>query len=122
MWALNKAIALCMRKPHEGSFRPVLVGFAKRAADAQTNGASLTGLAATADVHEDIEVGQVTGELERVPNDQLGALALEVDIDVALVDDDVAVSGAEEDARHGGLTPAGAVVLGDVGHRRISQT
>ena len=82
----------------------------------------MTSLATTAHVDEDVKVGEVAGELKRVPNDELGAFALEVGVDIALVDGDVAVSGAKVDASHGGLASAGAVVLRGVGHRVVSQT
>src|SRR5690242_15456340 len=81
------------------------------AGDAVAHRAGLAALAATVDVHEDVEGREVLRQLERLANHHAPGLAAEELVHRLAVHHEAALAGLEEHARHGALAPAGAVVV-----------
>ena len=97
------------------------VSLKKRAGKTMTDSAGLSGKSAALNGSDDIELALSSGNAERLVNDELQGLEAEVIVDVTTVDDDGA--GAlliQADAGDGGLTTAGAVLVGVLGLIHVS--
>src|SRR5690606_25413496 len=79
--------------------------------DAVTDSASLAGLAATMNIHHDVEGGAVLGQFQRLTHDHAAGFAREELIQRLAVHDDLAGTGLQEHASDGGLATTGAVVV-----------
>ena len=77
-----------------------------------TDGAGLTGHAAALDGADDVNLAEGLGGDQRLTNDQLQGLEAKIIVDVTAVNDDGAGAAfVDADARDGGLTSAGAVLI-----------
>ena len=83
----------------------------ERTGDAVTDGAGLAGLAAAGNVHHDVERFDVFRELQGLHDDHAAGFTLEVLVERAAVDHDLARAALDEDAGDGALATAGAVIV-----------
>ena len=81
-----------------------------------SHGTSLAGFPATIDVNQDIERIQMICKHQRLAYDNATGLKGKKLIDRLVVDDDLAFTGFDENARNGALAAAGSIVVLDCCH------
>src|SRR4030095_10402540 len=92
-----------------GTQLPVVVH--QRPGKAVTDRSRLARHAASLDADVDVEFVRRLGEQQRLPDDELEALALEIVVHGAIVDLDLADAGAQKNTRRRMLPPPRAVIL-----------
>ena len=92
------------------------VGLDERAGDAVPHGSGLAARAAAVDANADVVRPLRAGDAQRRGREVAMRDAREVLLDRAAVEPGLAVTGAQDHARNGGLPLAGAEILGDLCH------